>query len=372
MKSFLTPLALGLTPYTPGEQPKDRTYVKLNTNENPYPPSRSVVTAIQEAMDGLRLYPDPESTSLCDGIVEALHRNGHAGIGREHLFVGNGSDEVLAFAFPAFFTGKRVVFPNITYSFYPVYAQLFQTDFTLIPLDAAFQIKVEDYCNLESGFAPGAGAAGSDQIAGILIANPNAPTGCCLTLEEIRRILIANPNRLVLIDEAYVDFGGESAASMVLEFDNLLVVQTLSKSRSLAGLRAGFAIGHPALIDGLNRIKNSFNSYPMDRLAQAGARAAMLDQEYFDETRTKVIRTRERVVARLEELGFSVLPSKANFLFISHGEKPAAALFSGLREKGVLVRYFAKPLIDNHLRVSIGTDEEMDVFLGALEELLYQ
>ena len=370
MKSFLTPLAQSLTPYTPGEQPKDRIYVKLNTNENPYPPSPKVFSAMQEAMDGLRLYPDPESTSLCDGIVEALHRNGHAGIGREHLFVGNGSDEVLAFAFPAFFTGKRVVFPNITYSFYPVYAQLFQTDVTLIPLDAAFQIKVEDYCNLEDGAAPGANAAGSDQIAGILIANPNAPTGCCLTLEEIRRILVANPDRLVLIDEAYVDFGGESAASMVLEFDNLLVVQTLSKSRSLAGLRAGFAIGHPALIDGLNRIKNSFNSYPMDRLAQAGARAAMLDQEYFDETCTMVIRTRERVAARLKELGFSVLPSKANFLFISHGEKPAAGLFAGLREKGVLVRYFAKPLIDNHLRVSIGTDQEMDVFLGALEELL--
>lgn len=361
MKSFLTPLAQSLTPYTPGEQPKDRTYVKLNTNENPYPPSPKVVEAIEEAMDGLRLYPDPESTSFCDGIVEALHRNGHAGIGKEHLFVGNGSDEVLAFAFPAFFTGRRVVFPNITYSFYPVYAQLFQTSYTELPLDPAFQIRVEDYCNLE--------ASG---VAGILIANPNAPTGCCLTLEEISRILIANPDRLVLIDEAYVDFGGESSASMVLEFDNLLVVQTLSKSRSLAGLRAGFAIGHPALIDGLNRIKNSFNSYPMDRLAQSGARAAMLDQEYFDLTRTKVIQTRERVAARLEELGFSVLPSKANFLFISHEEKPAAALFSGLREKGVLVRYFAKPLIDNHLRVSIGTDEEMDVFLGGLEEMLSQ
>lgn len=370
MTRFLTDLAAGLTPYVPGEQPKDRTYVKLNTNENPYPPSEQVLQAIREAMDGLRLYPDPDTTALRETIAASFQGNFPGGaqdnlpsgaVTAANVFVGNGSDEVLAFAFPAFFAERMVVFPNITYSFYPVYAQLFKTEFVEIPLGSDFNINPEDYTYLSSLWP---------KPAGILIPNPNAPTGRCLSLEEIRLIVASNPDIVVLIDEAYIDFGGESAVQLVPLYDNLLVVQTLSKSRALAGLRAGFAIGSVALIEALNRIKNSFNSYTVDRLAMAGARAAMLDQGYFEKTRDQIIDTRERVVARLTEMGFSVLPSKANFIFISHSNKPAVELFDGLRQKGVLVRYFNKPLIDNYLRVSIGTEEEMDIFLRCMAELI--
>ncbi|MDK9710653.1 histidinol-phosphate transaminase [Acidaminobacter sp.] len=366
MKNFLSQLALGLEPYIPGEQPKDKKYVKLNTNENPYPPSEKVEAAIHSVpMDQLRLYPDPESTDLRVTIADYL--NGlmdceSAILTATNVFMGNGSDEVLAFVFPAFFTGRYIVFPNITYSFYPVYANLFQTEYREIPLLEDFSVRVEDYLELASK-----GDLGAD---GILIPNPNAPTGRALTKAEIEQIVASNPDIVVVVDEAYIDFGGESAVDLVPKYDNLLVVHTLSKSRSLAGLRVGFAIGSDQLIDGLNRVKNSFNSYTMDRIAMAGAKAAILDHDYFNENRNRIISTRERVVARLETMGFEVVPSKANFIFISHETKAAAELFSRLREMGILVRYFKKPLIDDHLRVSIGTDEEMDQFLKALESLI--
>lgn len=366
MKNFLSQLALGLEPYVPGEQPKDKKYVKLNTNENPYPPSAKVISAIQTAAtDQLRLYPDPESTELRTTIADYFNdflKEGSAKLTADNVFMGNGSDEVLAFAFPAFFTGKRIVFPNVTYSFYPVYANLFKTEFREIPLLEDFSVRLEDYVDL--------GSQKEFAADGILIPNPNAPTGKALTKAEVEQIVASNPDLVVVIDEAYIDFGGESVMDLVPSYDNLLVVQTLSKSRSLAGLRVGFAVGSQVLIDGLNRVKNSFNSYTMDRLAMAGAKAAILDEDYFNDTRQRIISTRERVVSKLETLGFAVVPSNANFIFIRHASKPAAALFAGLREQGVLVRYFNKPLIDNHLRVSIGTDEEMDTFLQAIEALL--
>lgn len=362
----MSQLALGLKPYTPGEQPKDKTYIKLNTNENPYPPSEIVKTAIYGAMDKLRLYPDPEATELRETISDYFNRqdkDGSARLTAENVFVGNGSDEVLAFAFPAFFTARSIVFPNVTYSFYPVYANLFQTQYREIPLREDFSIKVEDYTSLSQKVS---------DLSGILLSNPNAPTGRSLTRDEIAQIVASNPDSVVVIDEAYIDFGGQSVVDLVPLYDNLLVVQTLSKSRSLAGLRVGFAIGSETLIQALNRVKNSFNSYTIDRLAMEGAKAAILDETHFDATRNSIILTRERVSARLADLDFNVLPSKANFLFITHKTKPASALFSGLRKKGVLVRYFDKPLIDNFLRVTIGTDEEMDVFLKCMEELIIE
>jgi histidinol-phosphate aminotransferase len=366
MKNFLSHLALGLEPYVPGEQPKDKKYVKLNTNENPYPPSAKVISAIQTAAtDQLRLYPDPESTELRTTIAAYFNeflKSDSAKLTADNVFMGNGSDEVLAFAFPAFFTGKSIVFPNVTYSFYPVYANLFKTEYREIPLLEDFSVQLEDYVDLAS--------QKEFSADGILIPNPNAPTGKALSKAEVEKIVASNPDRVVVVDEAYIDFGGESVMDLVPSYDNLLVVQTLSKSRSLAGLRVGFAVGSQVLIDGLNRVKNSFNSYTMDRLAMAGAKAAILDEDHFNDTRKRIITTRERVVAKLEALGFAVVPSKANFIFISHATKPAAAFFAGLREQGVLVRYFNKPLIDNHLRVSIGTDEEMDVFLQSVEALL--
>lgn len=350
MSKFWSPLAASLVPYVPGEQPKDKKYIKLNTNENPYPPSPKVLEAIAAAANGdLRLYPDP----TCEGLMEAAAK--YYGLSPRKVFAGNGSDEILAFAFAAFFNpAKPLLFPDITYSFYKVYAKLYNLQTELVPLDADFNIEVEMY-NKDNG--------------GIIIPNPNAPTAQLLPLDAIRAILERNSNQAVVIDEAYIDFGGESAVSLIEEYPNLLVVQTLSKSRSLAGLRVGLAFGSEELIDGLNRIKNSFNSYTMDRLALAGAVAALEDDTYFQETTDMVIRTRERVVEELKELGFKVTNSKANFVFISHPEKPAKELFGQLRDKGVLVRYFDQPRINEYLRVSIGTDEEMDAFLKVLREI---
>jgi len=350
LSKFWSPLAASLVPYVPGEQPKDKKYIKLNTNENPYPPSPKVLEAIAAAANGdLRLYPDP----TCEGLMEAAAK--YYGLSPRKVFAGNGSDEILAFAFAAFFNpAKPLLFPDITYSFYKVYAKLYNLQTELVPLDADFNIEVEMY-NKDNG--------------GIIIPNPNAPTAQLLPLDAIRAILERNSNQAVVIDEAYIDFGGESAVSLIEEYPNLLVVQTLSKSRSLAGLRVGLAFGSEELIDGLNRIKNSFNSYTMDRLALAGAVAALEDDTYFQETTDMVIRTRERVVEELKELGFKVTNSKANFVFISHPEKPAKELFGQLRDKGVLVRYFDQPRINEYLRVSIGTDEEMDAFLKVLREI---
>lgn len=349
MKEFWSDRIRSLTPYTPGEQPKDRKFIKLNTNENPYPPAPGVLEAIKVGADaGLRLYPDPDVSLLRQALSKAY------GVAEDQIFVGNGSDEVLAFAFQAFFSqGDEIVFPDITYSFYPVYANLFGIRCRTVPLKEDFTVPVEQM-------------RGSQ---GVVIANPNAPTGIELPQSELRQILEANRDVVVIVDEAYVDFGGESALPLIQEYPNLLVVQTCSKSRALAGLRVGFAFGDANLIQALNCVKNSFNSYTLDRLALTGATAAVEDQAYFDTQRAKVMATRARTTEELQTMGFRVLPSKANFIFITHPTVPAQQLFAGLREKGVLVRYFNQPRIDNYLRVSIGTDQEMDAFLAAMREL---
>ena len=353
MNQYWSARARALTPYVPGEQPKDRKFIKLNTNENPYPPSPVALAAIREAAcDTLRLYPDPECTTLRE-LLGATY-----GLKPEQIFVGNGSDEVLAMCFYAFFTpGKAVVFPDITYSFYPVYARLFGLDYREIPLDENFGVPVEQFLGGNGG---------------VVIANPNAPTGRDLPLHAIREIAEANPEAVVMVDEAYVDFGAHSAVALLDGCPNLVVVRTMSKSRSLAGLRVGYAMGSADLMAALNCVKNSFNSYTVDRLAQAGAAAAIRDDAYFRCVVAKVRNTREVTAGRLKQMGFRVCDSAANFLFISHERAPAKALLDGLRERGILVRWWDKPRISNCLRVSIGTDEDMDTFCRAMEELLEQ
>jgi histidinol-phosphate aminotransferase len=350
MKEFWSDRIRDLTPYTPGEQPKQRKWIKLNTNENPYPPSPAVLEAIRSQTDAsLRLYPDPEASGLCAALAACY------GVKPEQVFVGNGSDEVLAFAFQAFFSqNAEIVLPDITYSFYPVYAGLFGIRCRTVALNEDFSVPVEQLRDAD----------------GVVIANPNAPTGMALPLSEIAAILEANPDVAVIVDEAYVDFGAESALSLIDRYPNLLVVQTCSKSRALAGLRVGFAFGNPNLIQAMNCVKNSFNSYTLDRLAQAGATAAIADKPYFAAQCAKVIATRERTAQTLQDLGFVVYPSRTNFLFISHPSVSARTLFAGLRERGILVRYFDLPRINNCLRVSIGTDDEMDAFLDAVRELI--
>lgn len=351
MSEFWSEIAKRIKPYVPGEQPRGRAYIKLNTNENPYPPSHRAIEAIrQTAGEGLRRYPDPLCTELRTAIAD------YYGLGKEHVFVGNGSDEVLAFAFLAFFNpGDRILFPDVTYTFYRVYAGLFRVEYDLVPLDEDFSIPIEMFFR---------------ENRGILIPNPNAPTGKFMPVESVECILEYNKSSVVVIDEAYIDFGGESAAKLIRTYPNLLVVQTLSKSRSLAGLRVGFALGQESLIEGLDRIKNSINSYTLDCLALAGATEAIRDTAYLEETVQKVINTRERTAAGLAAMGFKVIPSKTNFVFISHPSIHAAELFGQLREKGILVRYFKEPRIDNYLRVTVGTDDEMDSFLTAVREIV--
>lgn len=350
MKEYWSTRIRDMVPYTPGEQPKGRTFIKLNTNENPYPPSPKVLEAIQAAAGDLRLYPDPESTALRDALAELY------GLKRGQVFVGNGSDEVLALAFQAFFDpGRTILFPDVTYSFYPVFAKLYGLSFREVPLNERFGVPVDEFLG-ENG--------------GVILPNPNAPTGRALPLEDVRRLAEGNPGAVVLIDEAYVDFGADSAVGLVERHPNLLVVQTCSKSRSLAGLRVGFALGHENLIAALECVKNSFNSYPLDRLAQAGALAAIQDRAYFQETTQKIIATRERFTGQLREMGFQLGDSAANFLFITHPKVPAKALLDGLRERGILVRWWDKPRISNHLRVTVGTDGEMEALCRALEECL--
>nr|WP_218626830.1 histidinol-phosphate transaminase [Caballeronia sp. dw_276] len=343
-----------LTPYVPGEQPALAHPVKLNTNENPYPPSPRVIDAIQRELgndgDSLRKYPDPTARALRETIAR------HHGLRVEQVFVGNGSDEVLAHTFQALLKhDKPIRFPDITYSFYPVYAQLYGVAFDAMPLNADFGIDVDDFR------APN---------GGVLLPNPNAPTGRALPLDEIRILLAANPDSVVVIDEAYVDFGAESAATLVDEYPNLLVVQTLSKARSLAGMRVGFALGHEALIEALTRVKDSFNSYPLDRLAQVAAIAAFEDDAYFRDTCAKVVASRERLSDELKALGFDVVPSAANFVFVRHPSHDAAALAASLKEKEIFVRHFRLPRIDQHLRITVGTDAECDALLAALRAVL--
>ncbi len=350
MSRFWSDVVKGIEPYVPGEQPQDRKYIKLNTNENPYPPSPKAIQAIRdEAGDGLRLYPDP----LCKSMVNAVSE--YYGLDEKQVFVGNGSDEVLAFAFQAYFNeGDRILYPDITYSFYPVYSAMFQVDYDLIPLDQSFGVTISDYQQPNDG---------------IIIANPNAPTGVALTLDQVRYILDNNKDQVVIIDEAYVDFGAESAVSLIDAYENLLVVQTLSKSRSLAGMRVGFALGNQTLIEALDRVKNSINSYTLDKLALAAGAAAMGDVDYFEKTRQQIISTREWVTKSLVDMGFDVPPSKANFVFAAPSKVDAAFLFKTLKDRGILVRYFNKPRINGYLRISIGTDDEMKALCSAIEEI---
>jgi histidinol-phosphate aminotransferase len=350
MSKFWSPLVNDLVPYVPGEQPKIANLVKLNTNENPFGPSPKVIEAIQaELNDGLRLYPDPEGESLRQTIA-AYH-----GIKPEQVFLGNGSDEVLAHIFFGLFQhGEPILFPDITYSFYPVYCGLYNIESKKVPLTESFEINPDDF---------------KQPNGGVIFPNPNAPTGRYLELQYVEEILTANPDRVVVVDEAYIDFGGESAITLVDRYPNLLVSQTLSKARSLAGLRVGFAVGHPDLIEALNRVKNSFNSYPLDRLALAGAKAAYEDEAWFRKCCDGVISERERVTAALEDLGFEVLPSKANFIFARHKEQPGEVLAKGLREQGIIVRHFNKPRIGDFLRITIGTVDQNDALIAGLERL---
>jgi histidinol-phosphate aminotransferase len=303
-----------------------------------------------ELNDNLRLYPDPNSDRLKQAVAD------YYGVSTAQVFVGNGSDEVLAHAFHGLFQhGQPLLFPDVTYSFYPVYCGLYGIPYEALPLDEQFQIRVEDYARPNGG---------------IIFPNPNAPTGCALGLAAIERLLKANPDTVVLVDEAYIDFGGETAISLVNQYPNLLVSQTLSKSRSLAGLRVGLAVGHPDLIEALERIKNSFNSYPLDRMAIAGAAAAFEDQAYFRETCQKVIDSREALVAAMSGLGFEVLPSAANFVFARHPQKDAAELAAALREHGVIVRHFKQQRIAQFLRITIGAPEQNQALLDALGQIL--
>ena len=351
MSRFWSPVVHRLTPYTPGEQVHMPGLVKLNTNENPYGPSPLALAAMREAAgDALRKYPDPNGTALKDALA-ASH-----GLRRDQVFVGNSSDEVLAHVFQALLNHELpLLSPDISYSFYPTYCSLYGIDHRTVPLDDRFEIDV----------------AGYDQPCGaIILANPNAPTGHALPLSRIEALLAAHPEQVVVIDEAYVDFGADSAATLVDRYDNLLVVQTFSKSRSLAGLRVGFALGHADLVAGLERVKNSFNCYPLGQVALAGAVAALEDRAWFEQTRAAIIASRERLAADLAALGFDVLPSKANFLFVRHLGHDAATLAAGLRERAILVRHFRQPRIDQFLRISIGTDADCGKLVAALRELL--
>jgi len=354
-EQFWSPRVRALEPYVPGEQPRIPGLVKLNTNENPYPPSPAALDAIlQAAGEGLALYPDPESTLLREAIAR---RNG---LSASEVFVGNGSDEVLAHAFFAFFQQDQpLLMPDVTYTFYRVYAQLYGIDVELQPVDEQLRIDVAALA-----------ARAREGCGGIVLANPNAPTGIGLPLSDVEALLQACPQRVVLVDEAYVDFGGQSALGLIARYPNLLIAQTLSKSRSLAGLRVGFACGQAHLVDALMRVKNSFNSYPLDRLAQAGAIASLEDEAWFAKTRDAVVDTREGLVLALEDLGFQVLPSQANFVFARHPDHDAAALAAGLRQRKVLVRHFKQPRIDQFLRISIGTRDQCASLVAALRDVL--
>lgn len=353
MSKFWSARTHQLDPYTPGEQPQDQQYIKLNTNENPYPPSPLAIAAMKEASDeAMRLYSDPNATQLKQSIAD------YYTVDFNQVFVGNSSDEVLAHAFAGILKhDKPLLFPDISYSFYPSYCKLFDIKSKRVPLADDFNINTDDYLN-------------ADENGAIVFPNPNAPTGIALTLTEIEIILKANPNSPVLIDEAYVDFGAETAIALVNQYPNLLVVQTFSKARSLAGLRVGFAIGNADLIEALERVKNSFNAYPLDRSAIAGASAAIVDKAHFEESCRKIVATRDRTSQALSNLGFDVLPSKANFVFAKPNQskinKNAETIYLELKASGVLVRYFNKPRINNYLRITIGTENEIDVLLEKL------
>jgi histidinol-phosphate aminotransferase len=340
-----------LDPYVPGEQPKISNLIKLNTNENPYGPSPLAIQAMEEqAAASLRLYPDPNSEVLKGAIAEYYNLDDNM------VFVGNGSDEVLAHTFQALLQqNEPLLCPDISYSFYPVYCGLYDVECIQVPLHDNFELDVDDYMRRNGG---------------ILFANPNAPTGRLVELEEIDRLMQVNRDSVVVLDEAYIDFGGRSGVELINKYDNLLVIQTLSKSRSLAGLRVGFAMGHPDLIEALERVKNSFNSYPLDRFAIYGGAAAMRDREYFETTRQKIITTRSALISGLKKRHFTVIPSQANFVFARNEGRDAGELSSALRRKNILVRHFQKPRIDQFLRITVGSESDCAELLKALDEIL--
>jgi len=360
MSAYWNSRTKNLSPYVPGEQPKDRQFIKLNTNENPYPPSPRVVEAIKAAAnDGLRLYPDPECTVFREAIAA------HCRVRTEQVFAGNGSDEILAFAFAAFFessngssgAAKPILFPDISYSFYPVYTRFWNIPYRTIPLKDDFSINTNDY-KIPSG--------------GVVFPNPNAPTGSDLPLGDVLSLAeyLRKNKSVFILDEAYTGFGADSAVPRIKDYPNLLTVHTLSKSGSLAGLRAGFAVGNEELIEGLRRVRDSFNSYTIDRLALVGAAAALSDAMYYNEINSRVVKTRNRVTEAMRNMGFTVLPSAANFIFVKAPNIKGTAVFSALREKGILVRHFNTERISDFLRVSMGTDEDMDKFLDACGEII--
>ncbi|WP_394125229.1 histidinol-phosphate transaminase [Psychrobacter nivimaris] len=354
--------ARNLSPYIPGEQPQHDNLCKLNTNENPFPPSPKVGEAIAKVLeqqaDELRLYPAPESNDLRAALAQSYN------LDINQVFVGNGSDEVLALVFASFFLKERpLLSPDIGYSFYPVYAQTFGVELVQIPLEEDFSIDPDAY---------------RQPCSGIIIANPNAPTGLLLSLADIRKLASEHSNAVIVIDEAYIDFAQidesnadapVSAVSLINECDNVIVTQTFSKSRSLAGLRVGMAFGNASLIEALTRMKNSFNSYPLDKLAQAGATASVLDTEYFEQTRQQVIDLRTSLTAELTTLGYKVLPSHANFVFARPKDGDASAVAIALREQGIIVRHFDKPRIAEYLRITIGTAEQNNRLIDALKAL---
>ena len=351
MSQFWSPIVHKLTPYVPGEQPKVTNLTKLNTNENPYGPSPRVLEALEkEAADSLRLYPDPNAGELKHAIADYYQ------VQADQVFVGNGSDEVLAHTFMGLLSkGKALLFPDISYSFYPVYCALYEIEAQTIPLNEAFEIEFDDY---------------PKNNGGIIFPNPNAPTGRALPLAQIEALLERNTQSVVVVDEAYIDFGGESAIALVDKFPNLLVIQTFSKSRSLAGLRVGFAVGNKDLIEGLERVKNSFNSYPLDRFAIRGGVEAIKDQDYFKLCCDKIVTTREWLTTKLKDLGFETLPSATNFVFTKHTERDAEELAKALREQSIIVRHFKQARIKDYLRISIGTQEECQKLVDALSQIL--
>jgi histidinol-phosphate aminotransferase len=353
MSKFWSPLVRDLTPYSPGEQPTLPHLIKLNTNENPYGPSPNVLEALKrEVGDSLRLYPDPNAERLKTALA------GYYSLTPEQVFVGNGSDEVLAHTFMSLFKqAQPVLFPDITYSFYPSLCKLLGVTYETVPLNDEFELCNKDYARPNGG---------------IIFPNPNAPTGRLLPLSAIIELLQQNTESAVVIDEAYIDFGGETAIALINSYPNLLVIQTLSKSRSLAGLRVGFALGHAALVKALESVKNSFNAYPLDRFAITGAVASIEDRLHFEQTREKIIRTRDILVTNLCALGFRVVPSKANFVFVSHPGKDAAELCRRLREQSIIVRHLRQPRTENYLRITVGTDEDCSILVDALEGILHE
>lgn len=346
---YLSKRAARLTPYTAGEQPKDAKYIKLNTNENPYPPSPKIFPKIEEAAKKLPLYPETNADVLRKAIAQVEH------VDENCIFCGNGSDEVLSLTFFAFFDDDRpLLFPDITYSFYPVFAQYYGIPTEILPLDENFRIRLEDYRR---------------PAGGVIFPNPNAPTGIYIEPENLRELLEIHRDCVVAIDEAYIAFGGKTIVPLIGQYDNLLIIRTCSKAHALAGMRVGYAIGQPALIDALRAVKDSFNSYPVDRIAAAAAAAAIADMEYYREIDGKIIVTRDKFAAALTKAGFTVLPSKSNFVFASHPNVPGKEMFAKLRENHILVRHFDNPRIDNFLRISMGTEEQMETVAATMRRI---